>query len=166
VTVQTPTGGETEVLAALWSLAAHAAVAPGAAAAFRLSQIHAEVNRRRKSSGQHEVPLSSISGYLRSSLAKGFLTECRLVEDQVVELPPGARNPLQGSTRSPNTAYQPNVQPGDVFESMYRALIEAYPSESRPLRPLLDMAAAAGLEPKNLQELESWLQKRLSAKKR
>jgi hypothetical protein len=124
------------------------------AGTLKLSDIHKQIELRRQSFGEPPPALTTVSTYLRSATAKRLLREVRT--DEEGRPAPVAAIRTRGAlsaTRSPRTAYQVAHEPGVVFQSTMRAIIQAYPTGLRH-QALVDFARAMGLPQKLIKEVE------------
>ncbi len=111
--------------------------------ALKLSEVHRRLSERRAHYGEPAPALTSVSSTLRAAVARGLLTEMRLIGGTPVEVSRGGRAMLH-ATRSPHTAYVAAHAPGAVLLPVFRTLTEAYPPALRS-QALLDMARALDL---------------------
>jgi hypothetical protein len=152
---QDPSAGEMDVLAVLWEARENDAKENNPrAGTLKLSDIHKQIEVRRRSFGEPASALTTVSTYLRSATAKRLLKEVRT--DDLGRPAPMAAIRTRGalsSTRSPRTAYQVAHEPGVVFHSTMQAIIQAYPPGMRH-QALVDFARAMGLPQKAVKEVE------------
>jgi predicted transcriptional regulator len=148
---QDPTAGELDCLAVLWEAQETMGDRP---CAMRLSEIHEGVCKRRESYGETAPALTTVSTYLRSALAKQLVHEVRRAEDGTVMPLVGIRTRgALSASRSPQTAYQPRVNPSEVFKPTFVAIIHSYPPGKR-IQSLIDFAEAAELPQKTVKEIQ------------
>src|SRR5688572_177869 len=110
-----PNAGELDVYSVLW------AERLGKDQPLRLSEVHDRVKERRRSFGEAEPALTTVSTHLRALVHKG------LAEETTARPGPGprVRGGLTPPTRSPNTGYRALHTPGDVLRTTYQGLAAA-----------------------------------------
>lgn len=136
-----PSTSELDCLSVLW----RGTAAPGSSRAMRVSEIHRDVCERRRQHGETEPTLVTISTQIRSLLQKN-LVRCVVApsgkqDTTAREVNVRTRGMLSPAPRSPLTAYQYALAPGEVLQTTFRAIVEAYPDDERP-QALADFAQA------------------------
>jgi len=159
--------GELSILVTLWQAEVEAKLKGEAVeeVALKLSEIHARLAQQRRSRGEPELALTTVSTYLRSAVGKRLLEEVRRLQSGDIRMP--ARG-TTAATRSPQTAYRPgpNVTPYQVFAATFQDIVAAYPegdpdAGDRRAQAIGDFARAAGIPEETVEELREWLEKRL-----
>src|SRR5438445_5155188 len=99
-----PTGPELEVLSVLWT----------SAKPLRLSEVHAEIEKRRTDFGDSVPAITTVSSTLRSAVSRGLLGERRIRGGEFEEVPAIAERSTLHTTRSPQTAYLAACEPDEA----------------------------------------------------
>jgi hypothetical protein len=147
VPLESPNAGELDVYSVLW------AERQGEDRVLQLSEVYRRVCERRRTFGEAEPALTTVSTHLRGLLRKGLIEEVGGARKGEPDRPVRTRGNVTPPTRSPLTAYRALHPPGEVLATTYAGYAASYPPGQR-LQALLDFARALRLSADGMRRLQ------------